>query len=279
MNFPQRYFVILLGRNQGKQDLLMVVLPLQQGIIYGPISSRRFGMSLGINLLPTDMKVCSFNCIYCHYGWTFLQTEDAAFISDSFPTKKQVEKELEEALRNAANEGRPPDVITFSGNGEPTLHPEFSEIVDSVMSVRDRLEPSVPVQILCNSTFFSRKATVEGLRKLDRKVMKLDAGNQDLIEKINRPMSGFGLKTVAESMKLLGDIHIQSAFMTGRIDNSGDDAVADWLNILEKIKPLQVQIYTLDRPPADSALERVAKPRLEDIASRVRAAGLAVTVF
>jgi wyosine [tRNA(Phe)-imidazoG37] synthetase (radical SAM superfamily) len=257
----------------------MVVPTLQQGIIYGPVSSRRFGMSMGINLLPTDMKVCSFNCIYCHYGWTFLQTEDAVFISDSFPTQKQIEKAVEAALKNARDTGRPSDVITFSGNGEPTLHPEFSTIVDSVKNVRDKLAPKVPVQILCNSTFRARQATAEGLRKLDRRVMKLDAGNQDLFEKINRPMSGLSLKDVVESLKLLGDIYIQSAFMTGRIDNSGDKAVADWLSILDEIKPLQVQIYTLDRPPADSTLERVPKPRLDEIASRVRAAGLSVTVF
>ena len=257
----------------------MTTLKLQPGIIYGPVSSRRFGPSLGINLLPPDVKVCSFNCVYCHYGWTFMHTNDTSFIADSFPSIRSVERALEEALGGALGDDEPPAVITFSGNGEPTLHPEFPSVVDVVLAVRDRLAPAVPVQALSNSTTLSRDDVVEALRRLDRRVMKLDAGNEELLAAVNRPLAGIDLGGIVEGLRRLGEVVVQSAFMAGTVDNSGEAAAGAWLRRLRKISPTEVQIYTMDRPTADSALERIETSRLEEIAALVREAGIPATVF
>lgn len=257
----------------------MSVLSLQNTIIYGPIASRRFGPSLGINLLPAEMKVCSFNCVYCHYGWTFLQTDEADFISDSFPSPSEVARSLERALEQIAAAGAKLNVITFSGNGEPTLHPRFPAVVDAVLSVRDRLTPDLPVQILCNSANLKKSEVIGALKKLDRRIMKLDAGSQDLLDRINKPVGNLSLKEIVEALKALGEICIQSAFMSGSVDNSTDVAVRDWLEVLMGIKPSEVQIYTLDRPAADSALRQVDRDRLLEIAGMVRAQGINAAVF
>lgn len=257
----------------------MSTLKLQEGIIYGPIDSRRFGPSLGLNLLPTDGKVCSFNCIYCHYGWTFLKVDSAEFISDSFPSVDEVGEALRKALEKTIEDNSPLNVITFSGNGEPTLHPDFPMVVDRVLHIRDELTPNTPVQALSNFTTFKRPEVVEALRRLDRRIMKLDAGTEDLFSKINRPAPGITLAALTDALRKLGEVFIQSAFMAGRVDNSTDEAVQAWLERLQTIKPLGVQIYTLDRSPADSALERVAETRLEEIATLVRGMGLEANIF
>ena len=149
------------------------VLELQKGIIYGPVSSRRLGRSLGINLSPTARKVCSFNCVYCHYGWTKVLTSDLSAYIDDLPAPKAVEKALEETLRTL---DPPPQYITFSGNGEPTLHPDFEEIVDRVRVVRDRTGTQADIAILSNSTGLANQSVLRGLASLDVRIMKLDAG-------------------------------------------------------------------------------------------------------
>ena len=255
----------------------MGVLDLKNGIIYGPVMSRRFGPSLGINLLPPSRKFCSFDCVYCHYGWTEYLSTDAGKIARFLPSVMEIESSVVDAIE--LERGAKLNAVTFSGNGEPTLHPRFAEIVDSVLLIRDRLLPGVDVQVLSNSTTLRRKRVVEALGRLDRRVMKLDAGTDELFAAINRPAQGVELDAIVEGLSRLDDVTVQTAFMTGSIDNTGDEAVAAWIDKLRRIEPSAVQIYTIDRSPADEDLERVSRERLEAIAEDVRRAGFEAAVF
>jgi wyosine [tRNA(Phe)-imidazoG37] synthetase (radical SAM superfamily) len=257
------------------------VLKLLDGVIYGPISSRRFGPSLGINLMPAGKKACSFDCVYCHFGWTNLHSCEAEAFARFLPTVLQVGTALVDAIEELLEGGSPPNVITFSGNGEPTLHPRFGEIVAAVMLIRDRMIPEAKVQVLSNSTMLDSSDVIESLRRLDRRVMKLDVGAEELFTRVNKPVEGLSLNQIVEGLRTLGDVVIQAAFLSGEggLDNSTDEAVAAWIERLKRIGPSEVQIYTIDRPPADSLLERVPKQRLEEIAELVRAAGFDANVY
>jgi len=253
----------------------MTLLSLVDGIVYGPVSSRRFGRSLGLNLMPPDRKVCPLNCLYCHFGWTTDHVADASELAAALPTPSQVAGALDRALERAGSL----DAITFSGNGEPTLHPDFPEIVNSVRDVRDRRAPTVPVQILSNSATLQRPEVLDALRSLDRRVMKLDAGTQETFGRINRPLPGSTLRTIVEGLRSLGGVTIQTALMTGGADNCRRSEVTAWLEQLKLINPIQVQLYTLDRPTADSGLVGVARERMHQIAEAVAAAWFDVRVF
>jgi wyosine [tRNA(Phe)-imidazoG37] synthetase (radical SAM superfamily) len=255
------------------------VLKLQNGITYGPVASRRFGPSLGINLLPTSKKACSFNCVYCHYGWTDLHAGSPGMFAEFFPSVIEVNAAVADAIEEALENRVKINVITFSGNGEPTLHPRFGEVVGNVLLIRDKMLPGVPVQILSNSTTLSAPGVADALSRLDRRIMKLDAGNEELFTLINRPVKGLTLARVVKSLARLKDVTIQAAFMTGGIDNSGDAAVEDWIACLRTIAPLEVQIYSIDRPPADASLRRVPPERLAQIAERVREEGIHATFY
>ena len=255
----------------------MGVLKLKNGIIYGPVMSRRFGPSLGINLLPESRKACSFDCVYCHCGWTEYHSSNASKIARFFPSLMEIESAVVDAIE--LERGAELNALTFSGNGEPTLHPRFAEVVDSVLMIRDRALPGVAVQVLSNSTTLYRRRVVEALGRLDRRVMKLDAGTEELFAAINRPAEGVELENIVDGLSKLEDVTIQTAFMAGSVDNSGDEAVEAWIDKLRRIQPSAVQIYTIDRPPADEDLERVPRQRLESIAEDVRRAGFEAEVF
>lgn len=257
----------------------MSVLKLQTGIIYGPVASRRFGPSLGINLLPVTKKACSFNCVYCHYGWTDLYARNAGMFAEYFPSIMEVNAAVADAIDEARESTVRINVITFSGNGEPTLHPRFPEIVDNVLLIRDRMLPGTPVQILSNSATLDRSGITEVLSRLDRRIMKLDVGTEEMFEAVNRPVEGVTLAGVIEGLIQLDDVTIQTAFMEGGVDNSADEAVEAWIDCLKRIEPCEVQLYTIDRPPADGSLCRVPAERLEAIAGMVRAEGIEVSFF
>jgi len=255
------------------------LLKLQTGIIYGPIASRRFGPSLGINLLPVGKKACSFNCVYCHYGWTELYARNAGMFAEYFASVMEVNAAVADAVDEALEKSVQINVITFSGNGEPTLHPRFPEIVDNVILIRDRMVPGTLVQILSNSATLDCKGVPEALSRLDRRIMKLDAGTEEMFAVVNRPAAGVTLAGVIEGLKRLDDVTIQTAIMEGGIDNSTDEAVAALIGCLKRIGPREVQLYSIDRPPADGSLRRVSDERLEAIAGMVRAAGIEVYTF
>lgn len=245
-------------------------LPLQSGIIYGPVRSRRFGLSLGINLLPLSYKLCSFNCLYCQYGWTSKPTLDLTHQIQDLPRSREVSDALEKSLLQILRQRTRLDCITFSGNGEPTLYPDLAEIIEMVKTLRDTYVPQVKLAILSNSSTVGRKEVREALERLDLKVMKLDAGSNDLIRQLNGPAPPFYLGEIIAGLKSLGDVILQSLFVQGRVTNADPDSVELWLEKVREVRPSLVQVYTLDRVPAERRLWKVNIPTLQWIASQVR---------
>ena len=255
-------------------------LSLQSGIIYGPVRSRRLGLSLGINLLPSRYKLCSFNCLYCQYGRTPNPTINLTYQTKDLPRPNEVSEALEKSLHRMMKERTKIDAITFSGNGEPTLHPELAEIIEAAKILRDRYLPQVKLAILSNSSTVSRKEVREALEMLDLRVMKLDAGSEDLIRQLNGPASPFYLGEIVAGLKELREVILQSLFVQGRVTNSDPDSVALWLEKVRDIQPVLVQVYTLDRVPAERRLWKVSIPTLQWIARQVRwRAGVEAEVY
>jgi wyosine [tRNA(Phe)-imidazoG37] synthetase (radical SAM superfamily) len=255
----------------------MRTLELKKGIIYGPIKSRRLGSSLGINLLPGDYKLCSFNCLYCHYGWTKVHIRDASAYRADLPTVEQVKEALEEWL---GENHIPIQFLTFSGNGEPSLHPGIDEIVEIVREARDRFVPQAKVAILSNSTCLDFDRVRSALNRIDVKIMKLDCGTGKTFKQINRPCAGVEFETVVEHLRELGDFTLQSVLVDGSASNVYDEELARWVEKLQRIRPADVQIYSIDRPSADQGLALVGKDRLNRIAGMAqKACGIPVKVF
>lgn len=257
-----------------------MIYALQTSCTYGPVNSRRLGRSLGVNLLPSEVKLCPFDCVYCHYGDTDEKEIDVGKANFIFPSVSKVVRELEAVLQELLADNTVPEYITFSGNGEPTTHPEFSLIVDDVKSLRDTNTPGVPVAILSNSTMVHLPKIREALMKLDKRIMKLDAGDEETFQAVNRPHPAVTLEGVIEGLCQLEGITVQAAFMTGSVDNTQPEHVDAWIAAMGRIKPEQIQVYTIDRPSADGLLERVERSVLEHIAREVGdRTGVPATVF
>ncbi|MGH7770024.1 MAG: radical SAM protein [Candidatus Binatia bacterium] len=245
-------------------------ISLQTGIIYGPLRSRRLGLSLGINLLPEDYKLCSFNCAYCQYSWTPQPAADAAHVLKDLPRSQEVAGALEKALKTIVRKRQKLDAITFSGNGEPTLHPDFPAIVETARSLRDKYLPQAKLAVLSNSATVTRPEIRAALERLDMRIMKLDAGSEEIIHQLNGPAPPFYLREIVTGLKDLQDVILQSLFVQGRITNADPDSVAIWVETVREIRPLLVQLYTLDRVPAEARIWKVNRPTLEWIASQAR---------
>lgn len=249
-------------------------------IIFGPVRSRRLGVSLGVNLMPTDRKVCSFDCIYCECGWT-PRTKDRKAV---LPARREVRQKMEEKLREMVAAGELPDVITFAGNGEPTLHPEFAGIIDDTIDLRGRLCPEARIAVLSNATMLHKGEVVRALLKVDDNIQKLDSALEETVRKMDCPSSAFRLSDVVENLKNFnGQVVIQTLFLRGRhnnesIDNTTEAEVSAWLQLLQKIKPRKVMIYSIDRDTPAPDLEKVPLHELQQIASRLTAAGFEVQV-
>ncbi len=241
----------------------MSVLKLQQGVIYGPINSRRLGRSLGINLLPTDKKVCSFDCIYCHYGRTAVKTIDSEGIK--FPSKGKVLQEIERKLRKFKDF----DFLTFSGNGEPTLHPDFDEIVEETVDLREKYCPDKPVAVLSNSSIISERKIRDALEKLDVRILKLDAGDEVTFNKINNPHEEITLTRIIRGLKAVKDPIIQCVMIDGEVCNAEGNAYSNWVKAISKIQPTEVQIYSTDRPVPVKQVKKVKRNKLQTLASDV----------
>jgi wyosine [tRNA(Phe)-imidazoG37] synthetase (radical SAM superfamily) len=244
----------------------VTLLNLQDSICYGPVSSRRLGCSLGVNLLPFDYKLCSLNCVYCQYGWTKEFTLKAGRRSADLPSAEDVSECLREFLITLEKTDLMPSYITFSGNGEPTLHPEFERIVRATKEVRDELSPEVLVAILSNSTTVTSEAVRRGLEQCDLRIMKVDCGDADTFASYNRPFRGVKFKDVLAGLKMLSDFTAQTLFSKR---NSSDSCVEGWIEVIGDLGPSDVQIYTLDRPAPCPELEAVSRDRLEHIARRL----------
>lgn len=249
-------------------------------IIFGPVKSRRLGVSLGVNLLPTDSKVCSFDCIYCECGWTPKKREKKSVL----PERAQVKREMQEKLKQMIEMNELPDVITFAGNGEPTLHPEFEGIIDDTIELRNRMAPKARIAVLSNATMLHKPSVIRALLKVEDNIQKLDSGIEETIRKIDCPASNFNLKNVVENLKLLeGQVIIQTLFLRGNfkneiIDNTTEVELSAWLKLVVEIKPSQVMIYTIDRDTPATGLEKVKLVELERIAAQVRELGFEVQV-
>ncbi len=240
----------------------MSVLDLQRDIIYGPIDSRRLGRSLGINLLPTTRKMCTFDCIYCQYGSA--KPESPGGEEGWFPSPENVLQKVEEAI---SQEPRL-DYLTFSGNGEPTLHPHFVEIVAEVRRLRDRLCPRVRLAILSNSSQVSRAQIRKAIEQMDDPIMKLDAGDPSTFARINRPLSGVEFKEIIAGLQAMPRLIIQSLIIAGPVQNGSGEAHEAWVTVIGQLSPERVQIYSTDRPVAAAGVQRVSKEVLEQLARR-----------
>jgi len=255
-------------------------LSLQSGIIYGPVPSRRLGLSLGINLLPAGYKLCSFNCLYCQYGWTSKPTLDPTHQIEDLPRPAEVFAALERSLRQTVRQRIRLDSITFSGNGEPTLHPDLTEIVEGVRTLRDRYLPQVKLAILSNSSTVGRGDVRAALGMLDLRVMKLDAGSEELIRQLNHPVPPFYLGEIVAGLKQLRDVTLQSLFIQGRVANADPDSVTLWIDKVREILPVLVQVYTLDRVPPERRIWKVNPATLQWIARQVHwRAGVRAEVY
>ena len=241
----------------------MQTLKLQTEIIYGPVSSRRLGCSLGINLLPTGYKLCSFDCVYCHYGRTQVKIGQPS--EDHFLRVEKILTAVERALALHPSI----DYLTFSGNGEPTLHPRFLAIVEGVGRLRDQLCPDAKLALLSNSTTAHLPHIREALALIDVPIMKLDAGDEGTIKRINRPVLGFKFTAIIDALSNIPGITIQSMLFAGQLSNVTEQALQAWMNALAKIRPAQIQIYSTDRPVPQVGLERIPPEGLQTIANQV----------
>lgn len=234
--------------------------------IFGPVHSRRLGVSLGINLLPEDGKFCSFDCIYCECGFNAEHRP-----KKTLPTREEVRDALEARLKDMKENGPVPDVLTFAGNGEPTMHPQFSEIIDDVCALRDRYFPDAKISVLSNATQIIRPAVFDALMKVDNNIQKLDTVNPDYISEVDRPAGHYDLQKIVSSLKAFnGKVIIQTMFMKGFIDgrdvsNVSDKYVLPWLETVKEISPEKVMIYTIDRETPDHDLQKATHEELDRI--------------
>lgn len=233
-------------------------------IVFGPIFSRRLGSSLGVNLLPSKGKLCNFDCVYCECGWN-----KDGIAERVFPRLEEVKAALEEKMSKAASEDVPVDSITFSGNGEPTMNPDFPEIIDVTLELRDRYFPDAKVSVLSNATLIGRPAVAEALMKVDNPILKIDASSDSLIAQINKPVGRYRLDEVVEAMmKFEGRFVLQTMFLKSPdFDTAEPDALEKWMEIVRKVKPREIMVYTIDRETPDKSL---AKYTVEEMTAFVQ---------
>lgn len=245
--------------------------------IFGPIHSRRLGISLGINLMPADGKVCTFDCLYCECGFNADHRPRL-----SRPTREEVAAALERQLQQMQAEGTTPDVFTFAGNGEPTAHPDFPAIIADTIRLRDTYFPQAKVSVLSNATMSIRKEVHDALMQVDNNILKLDTVSPEYIHMVDRPTGHYDVERIIEALESFnGHVIVQSMFMKGTsqgrdVDNTSDTYVQPWLQALVRIRPSLVMVYTIDRETPDPDLRKATHEELNRIGRLVREAGLEV---
>ena len=242
---------------------------MREELVFGPIKSRRLGSSLGINLLPTKGKLCNFDCIYCECGWNKDGEGDR-----KLPTSAELEKALREKLSACKAEGTPIDSITFSGDGEPTLNPDFAEIIDITVSLRDEFYPEAKVSVLSNATKVGRPSVFEALRKVDNPILKIDAPTAALALKINQPRCEYDVESIVRDLeKFEGDFVLQTIFLQSpEFDSSSPEVLEGWMQIVRHLRPREIMVYTIDRETPMKGLKKftveemtlLLKPLLEE---------------
>lgn len=249
-------------------------------IIFGPIHSRRLGSSLGVNLLPYDGKLCSFDCIYCECGFN----KDFR-TKTKLPSRANVKDAMDSRLSQLRAEGKHIDVITYAGNGEPTMHPDFEGIIDDTIELRDKYFPESKISVLTNGLHVSKESVFRGLQKVDNNILKLDSAFDETVQIVDRPNApSYSVRNQVEQYKRFGhDIIIQTMFIRGEFegqhfDNTTDKEVSAWLELVRELNPREVMIYTIDRETPAKGIEKISVEVLKDIASKVEAMGIATNV-
>lgn len=248
---------------------------MREEIVFGPIHSRRLGSSLGINLLPEKGKICNFDCIYCECGWNKDGRGDT-----KLPDAEHLRSSLEKKLIECSSKGIGIDSITFSGDGEPTLNPDFPEIIDITLELRDRYYPTAKVSVLSNATRAGRPEIFKALRKVDNPILKLDAPTDELVKKINQPQGEYHVTDVVESLRLFkGEFTLQTMFLRSKdFDSSSPEVLDGWLEIVKELRPREVMVYTLDRATPAEGLEKFTVEEMEELTKPLRECGIKVQV-
>ena len=243
--------------------------------IFGPIHSRRLGLSLGINLMPSDGKVCTFDCIYCECGYNSTHRPQT-----KRPTREEVYQALRTKLIDMKKENTLPDVITFAGNGEPTSHPQFYNIIVDSLTLRNIYCPNAKISVLSNGTLIDRNNVFMALTLVDNNILKLDTVNEDYIKLVNRPLLWYNIKNQIKIMqRFQGHVIIQTMFMKGKlgttnVSNVSQKLIQPWLDALKQIAPSEVMVYTLDRETPEAGLIKALPEELDDIVKQVEALGI-----
>ena len=248
-------------------------------IIYGPILSRRLGISLGINVMPTFVKLCTFDCVYCELGW------NKPTAHPTLPTRKDIREALRHNLIALSQQAIRPDVLTFSGNGEPTLHPDFEGIIADTCALRNQYCPEAKVAVLSNSTQLARADVIRALQQCDNRILKLDSGVDETMQAIDQPLNHE--LTVAHIVQYLslfdGDFTLQTCFLRGehngiRIDNTTPQELEAWYQVVEQLHPAQIMIYVIDRATPCQTLEKISRKQMDAIAQPLRDKGFTISV-
>ena len=250
-------------------------------IVFGPVKSRRFGVSLGINLMPLEGKLCSFNCVYCECGLTDEHKKDKLKLYSASEINASLQSRFE-ALKEG---GLDPDNITFAGNGEPTLHPEFETLIENTIRLRDKFFPKAMITVLSNATRLDRANVKRALLRVDNNVLKLDAGTNATFQAINRPTQLITLEKVVQELKNFeGNLTVQTMLIRGdvdgkQVDNTTEEELTLWLKYIQEINPKLVMLYPIDRQTPYRTLEKVPEPEFQALAARIEELGIKAEVF
>ena len=248
---------------------------MREELVFGPIHSRRLGSSLGINLLPTKGKLCNFDCVYCECGWNKDGRGDRRL-----PAAGELRETLDAKLRECLAQGTPIDSITFSGDGEPTLNPDFPEIIDITLELRDKYFPQAKVSVLSNATRLFRQEVFEALRKVDNPILKIDAPSDELVSRINQPQGEYHVEDVVDDlMRFEGDFVLQTMFLKSpSFDSSSPEVLEGWMDIVRKLRPREVMVYTLDREAPAQGLEKFSVDQMKALVKPLMDEGFVIQI-
>lgn len=252
-----------------------MTIPLKWTIIYGPVNSRRLGRSLGINLLPSDYKLCTFNCLYCQYGWTKIHADHLPD-KETWPPVSKIVIEVENVLSTI---DPLPAYITFSGNGEPTLHPDFPEIVSEINRLKMIYAPRSQTAVLSNSTTVTNSDIRDAINRLDVRIMKLDCGNESCFQRYNRPSEGVHFEEILTGLQMIENLTIQSLFSDGQEGNSHPRELDSWIEKIKILSPYRVQIYTIQRGYPSKKIMPLSHERLLEIERRLVNVNISAKVY
>lgn len=248
---------------------------IREETVFGPIHSRRLGSSLGINLLPQKGKICNFDCIYCECGWNRDGLQDK-----TLPSAADVRNALEDKLRSLRGEGVGIDSITFSGDGEPTLNPEFPQIIDDTLALRGRYYPEAAVSVLSNATRAHIPEVFKALRKVDNPIMKIDAPTAELAARINNPAPGYDPRKVADALRGFGgDFVLQTMFLkSSDFDSSSPEVLDGWMQIVRDLRPREIMVYTIARPTPQQGLEKFSEEQMRQLVKPLLDEGFNISI-